>query len=196
MHYTRYLFIDFENVQSFDLDAIDKSVKVFVFVGSQQKKIPMEVVDKAQARGESLKWIQISGHGRNALDFHIAFYLGEMNQTAPKNVSFTLLSRDTGYDPLVEYVNKRGRRCQRVNSLKETAVKPRRTQEDPHLQRALANLSKIDKSRRPRTRNTLGKHIERALGRKLSPKEVTSIIEELFLTGKITETAGRLNYDF
>lgn len=194
LNYSQYLFIDFENIQTLDLESIDNSVKVFVFVGSEQKKIPLNVVEKAQARGESLKWIQIAGHGRNALDFHIAFYLGELNQTAPDNVSFTLLSKDTGYDPLVEHINKLGRSCSRINSLKELSMSSKAL-DDPNTQRALANLSKIEKTKRPRTRNTLSKHMQMALGRKLGPEEAASVIDNLFMMGKVSETGGRLIYD-
>ena len=116
MIYDEYLLVDFENVPRLDLGRMGKQTRVYVFVGDQQQKIPFDLVESAQALGDSLEWCKISGQGRNALDFHIAFYLGELNQTAPKNVRFTVLSGDRGYDPLVAHLKQRGRACSRINS--------------------------------------------------------------------------------
>ena len=106
MGYSEFVFVDFENVQSFDLGSLDDNTKIYIFVGRQQKKIPFELVTSAQRRGGAIEWIQISGQGRNALDFHIAYYLGELNQTTSKDVRFTVLSKDTGYDPLIQFVHE------------------------------------------------------------------------------------------
>ena len=191
---TQYLFVDFENVHSFDLTSLGEDVKVYVFVGRQQTKIPFELVTAAQQRGEFLEWIQIAGQGRNALDFHIAYYLGDLNRTVPKEVAFTVLSKDTGYDPLVRHINDLGRKCSRINSLKEMTRGEVASTDDPSTQRAIGNLTKIAKAKLPRTRNTLGKHLQTALGKKITEEEAASIMDNLFIMGKVSEENRRLHY--
>ena len=195
MTYSEFVFVDFENVQSFDLGSLDSNTKVYIFVGRQQKKIPFELVTSAQKRGGAIEWIQISGQGRNALDFHIAYYLGELNQTTPKDVRFTVLSKDTGYDPLIQHLSEFGRQCKRINSLKEITSYTKEELEDPNTEAVIQNLKKIQKPRRPRTRNTLSKHVSHVLRGKVSPEEAAGIIDNLFVMGRVSERNGRLIYD-
>lgn len=195
MTYSEFVFVDFENVQSFDLGSLDSNSKVYIFVGRQQKKIPFELVTSAQKRGGAIEWIQISGQGRNALDFHIAYYLGELNQTTPKDVRFTVLSKDTGYDPLILHLSEFGRQCKRINSLKEITSYTKEELEDPNTEAVIQNLKKIQKPRRPRTRNTLSKHVSHVLRGKVTPEEAAGIIDNLFVMGRVSERNGRLIYD-
>ncbi len=60
-----------------------------------------------QARGERGRYVRINANGRNALDFHIAFYLGELAAKEPA-ASFHVISKDDGYDPLLDHVRSRG----------------------------------------------------------------------------------------
>jgi PIN domain len=66
------------------------------------KKLPEELVVQAQPLGSLLKWVKIAGQGPNALDFHIAFYLGQILADRPKS-ECAILSRDTGFEPLMRY---------------------------------------------------------------------------------------------
>lgn len=114
------LFIDLENIIQFNLDNIDMTTtKVYIFVGKNQKKIPIELVTQTQRFGDSLEWIKIEGQGKNALDFHIVYFLGELNQKSQQDIQFIILSRDTGFDSLITYINKSGRKCIRIKSLIE-----------------------------------------------------------------------------
>jgi hypothetical protein len=51
-----------------------------------------------QRLGEHARYVRIGGTGRNALDFHLAFYLGELVQRDPGGV-FRVVSKDGGFDP-------------------------------------------------------------------------------------------------
>jgi len=72
------LLVDFENIQ--DLDYLKKlrntDYEVRVFLGPHQAKLPTALVRQAQPFGSRLHWIQMEGHGKNALDFHIAYTIG------------------------------------------------------------------------------------------------------------------------
>lgn len=195
MAYSEYIFVDFENVQSFDLNSLEPTAKIYIFVGRQQTKIPFGLVTAAQKRGGAIEWIQISGQGRNALDFHIAYYLGELNQTTPKDVRFTVLSKDTGYEPLIEHLSEFGRKCRRINSLKEITNIPKEELEDPNTRQVIQNLKKIEKSKLPRTKNTLSKHVSHVLRGKVSPEEAVGVVDNLFVMGGVSERNGRLIYN-
>src|SRR6185312_982537 len=114
----RVLMIDLENVQKVDLSLVPSDVRVLVFYGVTQKKLPEELVVQAQPLGPRLEWIKISGQGPNALDFHIAFYLGQ-ELTGNPDCECAILSRDTGFDPLIRHLVALGRTCRRASSLQE-----------------------------------------------------------------------------
>lgn len=114
----RVLFVDLENVQKLDLSKIPGDARVMVFYGVTQKKLPEELVVQAQPLGARLQWIKIAGQGPNALDFHVAFYLGRELTDHPK-AQCTVLSHDTGFDPLIRHLDALGKTCSRVGSLKD-----------------------------------------------------------------------------
>ncbi len=112
------LLVDFENIQ--DLDYLKKlrntDYEVRVFLGPHQAKLPTVLVRQAQPFGNRLQWIQMEGHGKNALDFHIAYTLGLLVAEDRKRRIF-VLSKDTGFDPLIAYLGKRGIACERIEEL-------------------------------------------------------------------------------
>ena len=73
-----YILIDYENVQP-DIWHIadDFEVDVTVFVGPRQRVNPKtsEVIHRMDTRGEVIK---VCNAGPNALDFHLAFHLGQL----------------------------------------------------------------------------------------------------------------------
>jgi hypothetical protein len=83
-----------------------------VFTGEQQK-VGIGLVEAVQALGERGRFVRISGNGRNALDFHIAFYLGKLAASAP-SASFLIVSNDGGYDPLIKHLNASGAQVRRI----------------------------------------------------------------------------------
>jgi hypothetical protein len=114
----RLLFVDFENVQRVDLSQLDESYSAIVFLGATQNA-PKDATNKNTAhRFRRVTFQKVSGNGKNALDFHIAFQVGRVFETSPKTVCF-VVSRDKGFDPLVTHVNKAGLNCRRVGSFDE-----------------------------------------------------------------------------
>jgi hypothetical protein len=117
---TPVLLVDFENIQ--DLDYLKKlrntDFEVRVFLGPHQSKLPSSLVRQAQPFGARLQWIQMEGNGKNALDFHIAYTIGLLSTESKKRQIF-VLSKDTGFDPLLTYLGKRGLACTRIEELAE-----------------------------------------------------------------------------
>jgi PIN domain len=86
--------------------------------GWQTQWLAEKLLLRAQPLGLRLKWIKISGQGPNALNFHIANYLGQELASSPA-LECAIFSRDTGFDPLVRYLQALVHTCRRVSSLKD-----------------------------------------------------------------------------
>ena len=54
-----------------------------------------------QSLGADAEYVRIEGNGPNALDFHIAFYIGNIAAKDP-DCYFHIISKDTGFDPLIK----------------------------------------------------------------------------------------------
>jgi hypothetical protein len=104
---TNYVLIDFENVQPASVAALDaEHFHVIVFCGANQTKVGLDLATVMQRMGSRAQYLQISGNGSNALDFHIAFYIGELANRDP-SAFFHIISKDTGFDPLVAHLKSR-----------------------------------------------------------------------------------------
>jgi PIN domain len=112
------LLVDYENIGKLDLGAIPDGVRVPFFFGASQRTVPTEFLKAALKLGERFVPIDIEGQGKNALDFHIAFYLGEYLARLP-TTDCVILSKDKGFDPLVRHLNRRGFAVRRANSMAE-----------------------------------------------------------------------------
>jgi hypothetical protein len=115
---THLLLVDYENVPRVDLSVLDDSYRAIVFVGASQNP-PRAAKNKDTAhRFRRVDFQKIAGAGKNALDFHIAFQLGRMFETARETICI-VVSRDKGFDPLLLHLNSNGLRCRRVESFAE-----------------------------------------------------------------------------
>jgi len=192
----KVLLIDYENIQQIDLSVIeDMDIQVKIFIGKSQNKIPNSLVAEAQRFGTNFDWIKIDGNGNNALDFHIAYYLGFLTRVDQKS-EYIILSKDKGFDPVVRYVTKKKISCKRINSIVEILESQKKPSiNQAHMDKVLENLRKIDKAKRPRKRATLHKHVVSLVKGTMSEKEITEIIDELFIEGLITEENNRIKYE-
>lgn len=115
-----YLLVDFENVQPSTLgthlrpDSAESFVKVFA--GEHQNRIDLSLAQALQPFGTRAEYIQVVGTGKDALDFHIAYYLGRLSVEHPGS-TFIILSKDTGFDPLLKHLAQHDVVCKRVRSI-------------------------------------------------------------------------------
>lgn len=115
------LLVDYENVPRIDLSELDDSYRAIVFVGAAQQP-PRAARNKATAhRFKRVNFQKISGSGKNALDFHIAFELGRIYETSRETVCI-VISRDKGFDPLLAHLNSSGLQCCRIESIAHLAL--------------------------------------------------------------------------
>ena len=193
---TDYVLIDFENVQPKDLSLLaGHPFKVMVFVGANQARVPFELAKALQAMGENAEYVQISGSGRNALDFHIAFHLGELASKDPE-AYFHVISKDTGFDPLVRHLKERGIHVRRSRDLAEMPILGITSPKDPdeRIEAIVKNLASRGHSR-PRRRKTLASSINSLFMMKLGESEVDGLIEALEKRGVIAIEDGKVSYN-
>lgn len=119
---TPFYLIDFENVQPKALGRlVPGTSRIKVFLGQNQTKLMLDLVQALQPFGENAQYIQISGTGPDAVDFHIAFYVGRLAADHP-GASFTIVSKDKGFDPLVRHLASLGIACRRLPEIPEVAA--------------------------------------------------------------------------
>lgn len=101
---TNYVLIDYENVQVKSLELLkDEQFQVKVFLGINNRKLPTEFVISKEALGERAEYIRLEKAGENALDFHIAYYLGRI-AVSDESAFFHIISKDKGFDPLIAHL--------------------------------------------------------------------------------------------
>ena len=192
------LFIDYENVTQVKLSSLQQpNLKIFIFVGCAQAKIPFELVREAHQLGESVEWIGVEGTGPNALDFHIVFYLGQISLQAPSS-NYIILSRDRGFDPLIQHLAKLGISCRRIDRLELLSDEPELILSQDFLSDiALSKLAAVSAKSRPKKRSTLYTYIKSILT-KYHPTdgEIKQLLDTWFVNGKVTEVKDKINYKF
>ena len=192
---TEIVLIDFENVQPTNMDGLTGGpYKVKVFVGAKQTKIPFEMARALQAL--DTEYIQIDGNGRNALDFHIAYYIGRLAAEDPKS-SFHVISKDKGFDPLIRHLRKQGLSCRRSEppaGTRSTKKKSKTQQKAERVDLVIANLAKR-KAAKPRTLKTLRSTIKACFSKeKLNEKELDRLIDQLTDRKVIEVSDGKVRY--
>jgi len=110
----KYLLVDFENVQPSHLGGLKPGEwEIRIFHGQHQIKMELSLASALQPFGAHVKYVKIAGAGKNALDFYIAYYIGRLSVEQP-GASFVVVSRDTGFDPLIKHLVEKGVACERV----------------------------------------------------------------------------------
>ncbi len=108
-----HVFVDFENVHHVDLAVIGvKVVSLTILVGAKQTKLDTDLVVKLFEHAASVQLIRLTASDKNAVDFALTYYLGRAVLTDP-TAYFHIVSKDTGYDPLIEHLLSRHVRVRR-----------------------------------------------------------------------------------
>jgi hypothetical protein len=202
------LLVDYENIGKIDLGAIPAGVRVPFFFGASQRSVPTDFLKAALRLGERFVPIDIEGQGKNALDFHIAFYLGEYLAREPATVC-VILSKDKGFDPLVRHLVRRGFEVRRTNTIADAlpvrapaaaAQRPSRAAGrrvgGTLTEEALSLLGGTQKMRRPRKRKGLIAVLHSHFAKKLPEAEIGRLVDQLIDEGHLSETGGALTYHF
>lgn len=104
-----YILIDYENIPASFYKLIpileDERCYLLVFLGPNNTKLDtmfVTAVKSLRERGELLQQLRA---GNNALDFYITYTIGRLAVDYP-DAQFHIISRDTGFDPLIETLLK------------------------------------------------------------------------------------------
>jgi len=192
---TNYVLVDFENVHPKNLEILaDHPFKVIVFVGANQTKVPFELAEAMQVLGKDARYIKISGTGQNALDFHIAYYIGKLAAEKP-DARFHVISRDKGFDPLIRHLKGRKMHIQRENDLAEIPQLriPTISNSDEQIAAIVRNLAGRGQSR-PRKVKTLTNTIKNLFAKQPDEAELASLVQELQKRKLIVIKQGNVSY--
>lgn len=192
---TNYVLIDYENVQPEAMAVLaQEHFKVLVFVGANQAKVTFEVASALQQMGDRAEYIKITGNGSNALDFHIAFYIGVLAGIEP-DAYFHIVSKDTGFDPLIQHLKAKKILANRSKDVNEIPIVKAATSKTP-IDRLAIVISDLKRrgSSRPRTVKTLGSTINAIFQKQISEQEVASLLAALQKQGAVTVTDTKVSY--
>ena len=214
---TNYVLVDFENVQPDSLAVLATGqFRVKVFVGASQAKgrISFELVHSMQALGANAEYVKIARTGKNAVDMHIAYYIGRLLEKEPSAVVH-IVSKDTDFDPLIEYLHAKGSACKRVKSIAEipkhvaarAAMPPPKgikhtphvpSPRRPHAEKLAPIIKHLHSlSGKPGTSKKLSQTIANYFkqhGGELPDKIVALLIDELVRLKYVSQANGKVSY--
>lgn len=101
-----HVLLDYENVQPSDAELralVPDAGQVWVFHGPHQR----EVEKRFALFGTGATAVPISKVGKNALDFHLSFYMGYIASRNPDS-KMVVVSNDKGYEPMLEHAKGMG----------------------------------------------------------------------------------------
>jgi NTP pyrophosphatase (non-canonical NTP hydrolase) len=101
-----HVLLDYENVQPSDAELralVPDAGQVWVFHGPHQR----EVEKRFASYGTGATAVPISKTGKNALDFHLSFYMGYIASRNPDS-KMVVVANDKGYEPMLEHAKAMG----------------------------------------------------------------------------------------
>jgi predicted nuclease of predicted toxin-antitoxin system len=187
--------IDFESVQPDALAELNRDpFKVIVFLGDAQSKVPLWFVSALQPLGTRAEYIQVAGNGPNALDFHIAFYMGNLAAVDPE-ARFHIVSKDKGFEPLINHLSTKkilALRCEEVRNITMVKVPNAKTLQQK-LEIVIATLAN-PKCTKPGNMKTLSNAIACYLHKQVTEEEIAALIRELVTKNIVVVTEGKVTY--
>lgn len=193
---TNYVLIDYENVQPDSLALLDREeFRIRLFIGANQASLKRNVAIAMQRLGPArAEYVEISGNGPNALDFHIAYYIGGLS-AADRDAFFHIISKDTGFDPLIAHLKSRKVFCQRSVRIEDIPLLRTLSASSPPEQAdaVIDNLRRRGNAR-PRLVKTLKNTIATIFANKLEERELDALLKELQQRGVIALVDQKVNY--
>ncbi len=177
---TNYVLIDYENVQPKSIAILDQDhFKLLIFIGATQTKIALAIATAVQKMGTRADYITIPKTGNNALDFHIAWYLGRLTITDP-TAYFHIISKDTGFDPLIQHLREHKISVARSHDIVDMPLIKALTATTlaEQVEVVRTNLEQRGVSK-PRTVKTLTNTIKTLLQQRLTDAELAVLLHEL-----------------
>lgn len=211
-----HVFVDFENVHRIDFAALGSKPATFtLLVGPKQARLDTGLVEALMNHAGAVQLIRLTSSGKNALDFALAYYVGRAAVVDPTGY-FHIVSKDQGFDPLIEHLKSRRIRAYRhddcstlsfagppevaVPAASTAAPSPPPTRPAAQgpaalaLVRALEHLKK-NPNNRPKREKTLASYLKNLLGKTATEAEVEKLTLDLKTRGHVKSTdKGAVTY--
>ena len=192
---TNYVLVDYENVQPKDLSLLRGGpFRIKVFLGPSQSKVPVGLAAALQAHGENAEYVPLEAVGANALDFHIAYYIGVLSNAEP-SAFFHVISKDTGFDPLIKHLKGKGVFAQRSTCIADMPMFKGHGSADRHarVEAVIEDLTRRKHSK-PKTLKTLLGTIAGRFGKELDEHEVSGVLAGLCKRGIVRLDGDKVAY--
>ena len=190
------VLIDFESVQPESLALLNRDhFQTYIFVGAGQTRLPFDLVSASQKLGAKAEYVKISGNGPNALDFHIAYYIGRLAAENP-GAFFHIISKDKGFDPLIKHLKASNILSGRWPNIADIPMLKAVQPTTPSQRAAMfaAHLGQLTITK-PSTRKKLANAIRAFFFSQLSDEDVVSALSALELSNTVKiDAAGRVTY--
>ena len=191
-----HLLIDWENKRPTgpELDQVRGArYRLWILHGPQQNSFSSEQAKAWTPLGKQVRFVQSAKAGKNALDLHIAFSVGEASEQDRANGRagcYVIVSGDKGFDALFGYLTGKGIKVGRAESLPEAlqlaaeltagmeASASPKSDVSANAERVIEDLRAHPRIQ-PTTVKRLQNHVASLLGKKPADAEVARVLEEL-----------------
>lgn len=200
-----HVFVDLENVRTIDASVLGANNLTFhLFIGPQNKKLDVDVVEALLENSQAVKLIRSQKAGKNALDFVLAYHLGQAVLGDPRGY-FHIVSKDTGFDSLVELLKSKQVKVKRhddwsqlnFSAISQTPVvtkEPEAKGLSADAAKMLADLKKTAASRPKRKKGLLGR-ASSVLGKGSTDELCEKVTLELVKAGHLSlDDKGAVKY--
>ena len=151
-----------------------------LLLGPRQTKLDTPLVAKLLQHATSVKLIRLDSSGKNAVDFALSYYLGRTVLADPI-AYYHIISKDTGFDPLVEHLKTQSVKIRRHDDFSTLTFsgppKPARVVDDTTT-RILTILRK-NTTNRPKKKKSLLAHLKSTLGKDGTDAAAMTLLEKL-----------------
>jgi hypothetical protein len=158
-----------------------------LLLGARQTRLEVDLVEKLIKYAASVQLVRLTTSGQNALDFTLAYYLGRAVITDPTG-HFHVVSKDTGFEPLIEHLRSRHVQAHRHNDFttlpSSTPAKPLSAGPEDLLPRVLEHLRK-NSNNRPKKKKKLVSNLLASFA-KTTEMDVLTLIERLCKAGHLS----------
>lgn len=147
-------FVDYENVHDEGLKGIAQlksNDRVVVFYSNNIKNIPFDLHVEISKSSAEVEYIKTNKTAKNYLDFQLASYLGYCIGKGYTNEVY-IISKDTGYDSVVDLWKNRGISANRLTGIVATEKTKSRTAQNKTAQ----NKNQQSKSKKSKTAQNNG----------------------------------------
>jgi len=190
-----HVFVDLENVKTVDASVVlGRNLTFHLFFGPHNKKLDVVVVEALLENAQAVKLIRSPKPGKNALDFVLAYHLGQAVQGDPKGY-YHIVSKDTGFDSLVELLKSKQVKVKRHDDWSElnfnSPPKPAPEAKAPEVKELSKEADKLwgdlkKNATRPKSEKGLLGRAKTIMGKDSSEEWNKQVVQELVKANRIS----------